>query len=332
MLLSGRPLYDNQADRAMFVPVAQWDPLIRAIERHLNVLLLGRGGSGKTTLLHQVQLVLRQHDEPVVFIDGTGVENVLELVSRIRNTLVGEPSVMAVAGNVVEAFSGGKAPPGGASRQLGSQLQAIGEAPPTVILVDGPSSPEAAFDLFGRMRDVLWQQPHHWVVALEAQHRSAVLKPPADAFFDSVLSLDDWSMDAVSDLLLRRAKGELPDGLIAAAAAAADGSPRQALRALNYGIVNGEDPAVLLNERGRLLEEATRLGRAPSMLLAELLDRGQASPSDPELQESLGVTRARLTQMFHQLSQHDLVVSEAERAMGPGRPRIVYRPNLPHEH
>ncbi|MGN6256204.1 MAG: hypothetical protein ACTHN3_00430 [Solirubrobacterales bacterium] len=331
MLLTGRPLYDNQADESLFVHVPQWDPLIRAIERRLNVLVLGRWGSGKTTLLHQVQLVLRRHDEPVAFVDGTGAKGVLELASRIRNTLLGQPSMMSVAGDVVGAFSGGKAPPAGASRQLASHLQAIGEAVPSVILVDGPSSPEAVYDLFGRMRDVLWQQSHCWVVALDEGHRSAVLKPPADAFFDLVLPLGEWSTNALGDLLSRRANGELSDRLITAAAAGADGSPRQALRALSYGVVNNEDPAVLLNERGRLLDQAAQLGRAPSMLLAELLEREQASPSDADLQESLGVTRARLTQMFHQLAKHDLVVSETERAAGPGRPRTVYRPNLPHE-
>jgi hypothetical protein len=331
MLLNGRPLYDNQADESLFVHVPQWDSLIRAIERRLNVLLLGGWGSGKTSLLHQVQLVLRRHEERVVFVEGTGATNVLELGSRIRNALVGQPSAVAEAGSVIQALGAGKAVPGGASRQLASQLEAIGEAPPSVILVDGPSSPEAAYDLFGRMRDVLWQQPHCWVLALEARHRSAVLKPPADAFFDLVVPLEGWSTNALAELLSRRAEGELSGRLITAAAAGADGSPRQALRALSYGVVNGEDPAVLLNERGRLLDQAAQLGRAPSMLLAELLDRRQASPSDADLQESLGVTRARLTQMFHQLADHGLVVSETERGTGPGRPRTVYRPNLSHE-
>lgn len=332
MLLNGRPLYDNKADHGLFVNVPEWNPLMKAIEQRLNVLVLGRWGTGKTTLLRQIQMALREAGEAVVFVEGTGADGVGELASRVRYALAGQPSVTEVAGSVVEAFSGGgRELPAGASRQLGSQLQAIGEAPPSVILLDGPSSPEGVFDLFGRMRDVLWQQPHCWVVTLEAQHRSAVLKPPADAFFDVALSLDSWSINSLADLLGRRTEGNVPRELITAAAAGADGSPREALRALSFGVVNDKDPGVLLDERGRLLEKASQLGRAPAMLLAELLDRGQASPSDAELQESLGVTRARLTQMFHQLMDNGLVVSEAARADGPGRPRIDYRPNLPHE-
>jgi biotin operon repressor len=332
MLLSGRPLYDNQADHRLFVNVPAWNPVMRAIERRLSVLLLGRAGSGKTTLLRQIQMVLREAGEDVVFVEGTGASDVLELASRVRHALIGQPSVAEVAGNVVEAFRGeGRELPAGASRQLGMQLQAIGEAPPTVILLDGPSSPEAVFDLFGRMRDVLWQQPHCWVVTLDSRHRTTVLKPPADAFFDVVLSLEDWSTNSLAELLAGRAEGRLPEQLIVAAAAGADGSPRQALRALSFGVVNDEDPSVLLDERGRLLEMASQLGRAPAMLLAELLDRGQASPSDAELQESMGVTRARLTQLFNQLKDDGLVVSESVRGDGPGRPRTVYRPDLPHE-
>jgi energy-coupling factor transporter ATP-binding protein EcfA2 len=329
MLLSGRPLYDNQADAAMFAHPPEWNPLVRALEKDLNVLLLGPPGSGKTTLLHQIQLLWREHEDPVVFVDGTGAVGVVELAARIRHALVGPPSAIAAAGSVIDALGGRKAPPGGASLQMGAQLQAIAEAPPTLILVDGPSSPDAIFDLFGRMRDVLWQQEHRWVVGIDARDRGAVLKPPADAFFDFVISLEKWSTNALADLLSRRAEGKLAGQLLAAAAGGAEGSPRQALRALSYGVVHDEDPRVLSDARGRLLEEATRLGRPASMLLAELLDRGQASPSDGDLQETLGVTRARLTQLFHQLAEHKLVVGEPERASGPGRPRIVYRPALP---
>jgi energy-coupling factor transporter ATP-binding protein EcfA2 len=329
MLLSARPLYDNKADATMFVHPVEWNPFVRALEKRLNVLLLGAPGSGKTTLLHQIQLVWRANGEPVAFVDGTGATGVVELVARIRERLLGPVSPIAAVGTVVDALSGSNVPPAGASRQLGAHLQAIGEAPPSLILVDGPSSPAAVFDLFGRMRDALWQQDHRWVVALDVRDRNAVLKPPADAFFDFTVPLGKWSTNDLADLLSRRAEGQLPGQLIAAAAASAEGSPRQALRALSYGVVNDEDPGALMNARGRLLEEAARLGRSAGMLLAELLDRGQASPSDADLQETLGVTRARLTQMFHQLAKHELVVGEPERATGPGRPRIVYRPNLP---
>jgi predicted ArsR family transcriptional regulator len=64
------------------------------------------------------------------------------------------------------------------------------------------------------------------------------------------------------------------------------------------------------------------------MLMAELLDRGQASASDQALQRTLGVTRARLSQLLNELAAFGLVTAENERSEGPGRPRVIYRPDL----
>ncbi len=183
---------------------------------------------------------------------------------------------------------------GAASRALASLLREIGQAEPATILVDASSSADAVYGLFERMRDVLWQQEHRWVLAIEHTDRATALKPPADAFFDTVISLDPWPMNELVDLLARRADpAQLwPRDLLISAATGANGSPRQALRALSDALVHDRDPAAALDQRGRLLDRASELGRPAAMLMAELLDRGQASPSDDDLQKTLGVTRA----------------------------------------
>lgn len=331
MLLKARPLYDNLADSQLFVTPPQWNPILRAIERRLNVLISGRRGSGKTSLLRQIQLALRNQEEAeaVAFVDGTGAADVLELAIRVREAVAGEPApVRSGAGVSIAGLGSAEAEVGGASRQLAAQLTALGECEPTVILLDASAVPEAVFGLFGRMRDTLWQQEHRWVLAIDDKDRSTVLRPPADAFFDLTVSLDDWKTNALAELLMRRTDDTdlLAPDLVRMAAVGANGNPREALRALSYGLVNETDPSALLSERALLLERANDLGRAPAMLMAELLDRGRATPSDEELQQSLGVTRTRLTQMFHQLLGAELVTAESERADGPGRPRIVYRP------
>lgn len=331
MLLRGRPLYDNKADSALFVMPAEWNPVLHGVERQINVLLPGPRGSGKTSLLHQIQFVMREQGEPVAFVDGTATSNVLELASRIRNAVRGEPSPMATGAEMaVDAFKASDEPIAGASRSLATLLRSIGDADPTLILLDASGAPEAVYDLFGRMRDVLWQQDHHWVVAIDDNDRSTVLRPPADAFFDLVVALDQWSTNDLAELLARRSSADQPIDplLVTNAAAGANGNPREALRALSHGVVNKEDPSAFLTERGVLLDKAARLGRPHAMLMADLLDRGQASPSDEELQDSLGITRTRLTQLFHVLQEERLVVAETERPTGPGRPRIVYRPTL----
>jgi len=169
------------------------------------------------------------------------------------------------------------------------------------------------------------------VLAIEDTDRATALKPPADAFFDTVISLDPWPMNELVDLLARRADpAQLwPRDLLISAATGADGGPRQALRALSDALVHDRDPAAALDQRGRLLDRASELGRPAAMLMAELLDRGQASPSDDDLQKTLGVTRSRLTQLLRELLDKNLVTAEDERPDGPGRPRVIYRPALP---
>lgn len=332
MLLQARPLYDNAADVPLFVTPQAWDGLIRALQRGLNVALVGARGTGKTTLLRQVQLSLRNRGERVAFVDATAAVDTVEIAHRIRDALLGQPAPIAESARLAaRTIAADQAPLAGASRALAAVLREVGDADPTTILVDASASAEAIFGLFGRMRDVLWQQEHRWVVAIEEADRATALKPPADAFFDVVVILQPWSINELVELLARRAEANSPwpSDLLMAAATCANGSPREALRVLSDALVHDRDASALFNARGRLLlERAAALGRPAGMLMAELLNRGQASPSDADLQVTLGVTRSRLTQMLRQLLASELVTTETERADGPGRPRVVYRPAL----
>jgi energy-coupling factor transporter ATP-binding protein EcfA2 len=332
-MLQSRPLYDNRSDYRYFSHPDQWDPLVRSIERGLNVLLTGSRGSGKTTLLRQVQMNMREHGEPVVFADATAAPDVLELLVRIRNSFpAGEPSPIASGMELaVGALAPRKDPVAGASRAVAIQLDAVGAQEPTTILLDATAAAEAVFDLFGRLRDQLWQQPHRWVVAIGENELPTVMRPPADAFFDQVITLESWSVNRLAEMLALRTEDEdeTVAELVSSAASAGEGNPRKAIRALGDAVVNGRSPDDRLYQRGQLLERASEVGRAPAMLMAELLDREQASPSDEDLQATLGVSRARLTQMFRQLQDEGLVLAGAARPEGPGRPRTVYRPALP---
>jgi hypothetical protein len=168
------------------------------------------------------------------------------------------------------------------------------------------------------------------VLALDESERLTVLRPPADAFFDSVIELEPWSVNELVQILERRNdSGQAPiEELVMAAATGARGNPREAIRALNDAVVHGWDPSRVLDARGQLLDRASEQGRPAAMLMGELLQRGMASPSDEDLQQSLGVTRARLNQLFRQLLEQDLVKTEIESSDGPGRPRTIYRPAL----
>ena len=332
MLLTARPLYDNAADARFFLRPHIWDSAMRAIDGGLNVAVLGARGAGKTTLLRQLQRELREQDRVVTFVDATAVADGLELAVRIRDAVRGGRMAALDQLQLMAAGVVAGEPPvaGAASRALMAVLAELADADPTTVLIDASGSAEAVYTLFGRMRDVLWQQDHRWVVAVDADDRATALKPPADAFFDVVLSLGQWSTADLVGLLIRRCDGsEAPVAQsFDKAAAGARGNPREALRILSEDAVRDRDSSDPLQARGVLLDDASRIGRPHGMLMAELLDRGQASASDQALQRTLGVTRARLSQLFGELAAHGLVTAENERSERPGRPRVIYRPNL----
>jgi len=181
------------------------------------------------------------------------------------------------------------------------------------------------YDVFGRQRDLLWQSEHRWVVAVDDEDRATVMRPPADAFFDVVAELGPFDDRALRGLLARRVPEE-HEHLIEQAVEHASGNPRRAIRLLAATLVDEPDRPQYLKDLWALETEASVLGRTHSMLFAELLNRGGGSASDEELQQSLGVTRARLAQLFGDLQAAGLVVASNERPRGPGRPRVVYRP------
>ena len=328
-MLQGRPLYDNPSDAKYHVPSPVWDTVLHAIDRGNNTLLYGARGSGKTTLLRQLQLTLRKGEEPVVFVDAAAVTEPLELAARVRDALKGRPGVVgADSASIAEVLGDPAPPPGGASRRLYDTLNSLGhDVEPTIVLVDASASAQAVYGVFGRMRDTIWQLPHRWLVAIDDSDRATALKPPADAFFDTVIALAPLAIEDLMQILQKRTD-EMPAALLSQIAADARGNPRAAIRAANDALVHGQEPSGDLSARARLLDTAAELGRPQGMLMAELLDIGQASPSDEVLLGRLGLKRARVNTLLQELHDAGLVESAVERSDGPGRPRTIYRPAL----
>jgi energy-coupling factor transporter ATP-binding protein EcfA2 len=325
-MLQGRPLYDTPSDGRYYVKPPEWNAVIRAVDRGNNTLIYGFRGLGKTTLLRQLQLMLSQQQKRVVFVDAAAVTEPLELVVRVRDALKGRPGI-SQTGAWPSRFDPSP-PPGGASRLLYDTLVSLGQdVEPTIVLLDASAAAEAIYGIFGRMRDTIWQLPHRWLVAIDYGDRATALKPPADAFFDTVVKLEALSSSQLLTILQKRTDELLPETL-AQIAADARGSPRVAIRTANDALVHDSDPASELFERARLLDAAAQLGRPQGMLMAELLDLGQASPSDKILLDRLALTRSRVSTLFQELLEAKLVEPAVTRSEGPGRPRKIYRPAL----
>ena len=202
------------------------------------------------------------------------------------------------------------------------RVRALGEHPAAVVLVDCAHGARAAHDLFGRLRDELWQMQHRWVVAVEDSERSILLTPPADAFFDQVLSLGMTAPELLE--LLRKRAPALPERLLRRIAEQT-ATPRAALQAARDALLSpaADDPLAATLWRQ---EAADALGRPYGMAMSELEALGGASASDEEFLRRLGWTRARASQVLGKLAEVQLVTASDEQTLGVGRPRRVFRP------
>jgi hypothetical protein len=202
-------------------------------------------------------------------------------------------------------------------------LSAPADGLPRVVLLDG-AVPGAAYGLFGTLRDELWQLPVRWVVTCTDRDRGTLLRPPADAFFDVVVSLPPLPETQARALVRARVPdGQLNSDALATIVDLGGGNPRallSATRALLDGSGSPEQLIGTAREHGR---RVSTLSPAAARLVADLEASGPASASDPGLLARHGWTRSRAAQLLRELLEAGLVETTTVRH-GPGRPRTVY--------
>ena len=308
--LSGRPLLDNQLDAALVI--GRDDAIgriVTASSSDLNVLVVGERGSGRTTVLRQVARTLRQRGVHAQWIDaGTALTPPL-LVELVTTRLLNG------SGSTVH---GGDEWP----------LQRLLSAPPTmlppVVLLDGAVA-SAAYGLFGTLRDELWQLPIRWTVTCTDRDRATLLRPPADAFFDVVVSLPALREDDARALVRARVPdGQISGDTLATIVDIGGGNPR-ALLSATRAVLDGAagSPEQLVQTAKQRDRRLSTLSPAAARLVADLEASGPASASDPGLLARNGWTRSRAAQLLRELLEAGLVETTTVRH-GPGRPRTVY--------
>jgi DNA-binding MarR family transcriptional regulator len=313
--LSQRPLTASVVDGELFVDrVAELELLHRSYDLRLNTLLLGARGVGVTSLARRFQRQLEDAAVHAFYVDGGSADSVEDLVDAIRRVIKG-PGTTVPGSEAIETTI--------------AELADESSGRPPLVIVDGARDPSVIHGLFGRLRDEVWMLPYVWLVCGVASRREEYLRPPADSFFDVVSELLPLSTESGRELLRARlAHAGDADAVVARRIAAeldaiverGAGNPRHVLGAAREVALN------LSGSVGDVLLQASRLGRAEAMLVAELRAFGPSSASNDELLERLGWTRARAAQVFKQLADHGLVTSTLERSAGaPGRPRVVYR-------
>jgi MoxR-like ATPase len=311
--LSARPLRETKRDLALFVDRQELDTASRALEHHGNVLILGSRGIGKSSLLAALSRRLRNHDVPVLSVNGRVAGSAVELLTLLRAQLVADD----------------RGPPlGAASRALQVELRALRaslEEPWTVALVDEVNSPEVAHTLFGRLRDELWELPLGWAVAADERARANYLEPPADAFWRRVLTLPPLSRSESEELVRRRVPADrLPEDVLGLMVEEAGGNPRRLLAFAYDVLVDNQDPQRLVDNLRERESRRTELSKPARRLLAELEAAGPAGPSDEALLRRLGWSRSRASQVFSELEANGFVRADERPSKAGRRPRRIF--------
>jgi hypothetical protein len=213
--------------------------------------------------------------------------------------------------------------------ELTREVAGAGTGPNQVIVVEDVSA-IAGSEVFGALRDELWQVDARWLVTASSTQAAGLLRPPADAFFETSIELGPLTGDEATELLRRRFDDTAPAELFELLASAMNAGGQTPRRLLETAREVAAEPAVGgaaltvvqgLRARTEALEQASR----PARMLAQELDAiGWASASDEQLLARMGWTRPRVVQVIGELENRGLVQMR-EESTGRGRPRKMYR-------
>lgn len=299
------PLVFDDLDRDLYVERAEVEFWLRsATHAHGGGwLLLGPPGAGKTTLLRWLEHELIKKRASVAWVDAGTATDARELIELIAQATAGEASA---------------SPANGEPHLLQARLRQLRNFPRTCVLMDNLSSGGPAFDLFGRMRDLVWASGHTFIVTGRRDDIAVLRRPPADAFFSHTYVLPTPDEDMLETLALR---AKAPSSDRQRMVSLRPPSLRAAVRYLN-------SPASALAEtpwRDRL----RTLTPAAASVAEQALELGRpVTPSDTEMQARTGLGEIALRRYLRSLQKQGLLRVIPERTTKPGRPRLVYEPDI----
>lgn len=322
MQLRSRGLLVDGVDEHLYVPrraleAALLDPMLSGG----NVLLTGPGGAGKTTSMRMLKHQLDQRNVPAVLLNASLADGTVQLLELIAAAfgLPLEPQKPSL--------------PGAALRPALEALERLRRAPPGgCVLLDGLLQPETGLELFGRLRDEVWELDLRWALASRETLATTLRKPPADAFWDRVVRMPPLADNEVDELLDRGLRADERADLLRddGWSVPNDRWPRSVVRAVRDYF---EGTTLQAPEQLDVLrQKEAELERVPSMVLAELQQlRRPAAAGDFELLDRLGFSRAYVARALAELEQRGLVIATPQSTEGrQGRPQKLYEPTIEH--
>jgi hypothetical protein len=274
-------------------------------------------------LLRSVEVEVRKQTR-AIWVEGRLANDPVELLELIRYRI--DPQEPAdYAGAFARGVSAFKYRPAPQSQRL---LELVSELDGALrrrkghwtVFLDELSSAETAHILFGRLRDEMWQLPLTWVVAANSADRATFLRPPADAFFPNIVTLQRLSQQDALLLLRKRIPPRgAPAGLLKRIVAEAAGNPRRLITLASEALIGGRDIEKASNAHARRASTLAEMGEAAERVAAELEANGPASASDDEFLARLGMKRSRAAQILAALERAGVAAGTNERI--EGRPR-----------
>ena len=330
LLLGQRPLTASDADHQLFANrSSELHRVSRALDLGLNAYVHGPPGSGRTSFLRQIERARPEAHYVRLF----GVETLADRLDQVELAVTGVPlkrtrrsqwadalSVMSTTETKIVADP---------LRHLRKALGPVRGEPLHVALVDDVDR-KVCHELFGRLRDGLWELPIQWVVA----GASASLDPPADTFFDTVVELLPFDQGGLRELLrLRAASGTPEEGSLLMKTAdsildaVAPCTPRRALTVLR-DLYLSDDLLGATRQLENLQSARANLKPTANRLVDALIHHGPTHAGDAQLLEEVGVTRSRVVQLLAELEADGLVTAQREGrrklfAVPGGRPMAV---------
>ena len=331
ILLGQRPLTASDADYRLFANrSSELQRVRRALDLGLNAYVHGPPGSGRTSFLRQVE-----HGRPKArYVRLHGFETLEDRLDQVERAVTGSNALErprpSLAAGMVRALSTTEVKiVADRLRFLRRTVGPIGGEPFHVVLVDDLDRKDC-HELFGRLRDGLWELPIQWVVAGSASS----LDPPADTFFDAVVGLLPFDHEGLQELVRRRAASGTPqeESLLMSVAdsvteTVAPCTPRRALSVLR-DLYLSDDLAEATSQLANLQSARASLKPTANKLLDALIHYGPTYAGDVDLLAEVGVTRSRVVQLLAELEADGLVIAQrAGRrklfAVPAGRPMPV---------
>jgi hypothetical protein len=316
MRLRDRPLLVDGVDADLYVGRPKLEAsVVEPLLEGRNVLILGEAGAGKSTLLRKVASDLGRRGRPAIIINGAIADDAAEFLELVEAALH-DPQAEG---------SRRSAPPDAPPARLLSGARRLQRDHSSAILVDDLTDPKIAYDVFGRLRDELWNSDHSWAVAVRPRDSAALRTPPADAFWSRVCEVPALTCDEMTGLLhkglsveeLKQIEQERPN---------TGTYPRNLIRWARDRLEGRRSGSPKRYEWPSSIPEG--IGRSDAMALAELQGLGRpVSAHDPEVLARLRWSRPYAQRVLSRLEDQGMLRSIPERNNQPGRPRKLYELN-----